>query len=161
LYKQSDCEPGSSVSIVSGYGLDDRTIEVRSRVEAKDFLLTSVSGQALWPTQPPVQWVPEVLSPGLNRDRGVMLTTHPYRVLSSWMSTSYASSPPPPSASVASSGTALETIWLSLSRTNQWTHYLLQLTPCSHTQPQTIQAPVAIIVVEFLTLLRRIREVPP
>jgi hypothetical protein len=32
-------EPGSSVSIVSGYGLDDRTIEVRSPVEAKGFFL--------------------------------------------------------------------------------------------------------------------------
>jgi hypothetical protein len=31
------CEPGSSVSIVSGYGLDDRAIEVRSPAEAKDF----------------------------------------------------------------------------------------------------------------------------
>jgi hypothetical protein len=31
------CEPGSSVSIVSGYGLDDRAIEVRSLAEAKDF----------------------------------------------------------------------------------------------------------------------------
>jgi hypothetical protein len=31
------CEPGSSVSIVLGYGLDDRAIEVRSPAEAKDF----------------------------------------------------------------------------------------------------------------------------
>jgi hypothetical protein len=31
-------EPGSSVSIVSGYGIDDRSIEVRSLAEAKDFL---------------------------------------------------------------------------------------------------------------------------
>jgi hypothetical protein len=31
------CEPGSSVSIVSDYGLDDRGIEVRSPAEAKDF----------------------------------------------------------------------------------------------------------------------------
>jgi hypothetical protein len=31
------CEPGSSVSIVSGCGLDDRAIEVRSLAEAKDF----------------------------------------------------------------------------------------------------------------------------
>jgi hypothetical protein len=31
------CEPGSSVSTVSGYGLDDRAIEVRSPAEAKDF----------------------------------------------------------------------------------------------------------------------------
>jgi hypothetical protein len=30
-------EPGSSVSIVSGYGLDDRAIQVRSPAEAKDF----------------------------------------------------------------------------------------------------------------------------
>jgi hypothetical protein len=28
---------GSSVNIVSGYGLDDRTIEVRSPAEGKDF----------------------------------------------------------------------------------------------------------------------------
>jgi hypothetical protein len=30
-------EPGTSVSIMSGYGLDDRAIEVRSPAEAKDF----------------------------------------------------------------------------------------------------------------------------
>jgi hypothetical protein len=30
-------EPGSSVSMVSGYGLDDRAIEVRSPAEAKAF----------------------------------------------------------------------------------------------------------------------------
>jgi hypothetical protein len=30
-------EPGRSVSIVSGYGLDDRAIEVRSPAGAKDF----------------------------------------------------------------------------------------------------------------------------
>jgi hypothetical protein len=34
-----NCEPGSSVSIVSGYGLDDRAIEVRSPAEAKGFFL--------------------------------------------------------------------------------------------------------------------------
>jgi hypothetical protein len=34
------CERGSSVSIVvSGYGLDDRVIEVRSRAEEKGFFL--------------------------------------------------------------------------------------------------------------------------
>jgi hypothetical protein len=33
----SDSEPGSSVSIVSGYGLDDRAIEVQSPEEAKGF----------------------------------------------------------------------------------------------------------------------------
>jgi hypothetical protein len=30
-------EPGSSVSTVSGYGLDDRAVGVRSPAEAKDF----------------------------------------------------------------------------------------------------------------------------
>jgi hypothetical protein len=38
-YGNEDCEPGSSVSIVSGYGLDDRAIEVRSPAEAKGFFL--------------------------------------------------------------------------------------------------------------------------
>jgi hypothetical protein len=32
-------ELGSSVSILSGYGLDDRAIEVRSPAEAKEFFL--------------------------------------------------------------------------------------------------------------------------
>jgi hypothetical protein len=34
---QSAREPGSSVSIVSGCGLDDRVIEVRSPAKAQDF----------------------------------------------------------------------------------------------------------------------------
>jgi hypothetical protein len=56
---------GSSVSMVSGYGLDDRMIGVRTRQGQRIFPLTSVSRPALRPTQPPVQWVPGVLSPGL------------------------------------------------------------------------------------------------
>jgi hypothetical protein len=36
-----------------------------------------VSRPALGPTQSPVQWVPEVLSPGVKGGRGVTLTTHP------------------------------------------------------------------------------------
>jgi hypothetical protein len=35
-------EPGGSVSIVSGYGLDDRAIKVRSSAEAKDELSTTL-----------------------------------------------------------------------------------------------------------------------
>jgi hypothetical protein len=67
---------GSSGSIVSDYGLGDRAIEVRSL----DFLVASVSRPALRPTQPPVQWVPGVLSPGLKCGRGVTLITLPYLV---------------------------------------------------------------------------------
>jgi hypothetical protein len=50
---------------VSDYGLDDRAIRVRSSAGAKDFPLASVSRPALVSTQPPVQWVPGVLSPGV------------------------------------------------------------------------------------------------
>jgi hypothetical protein len=53
-----------------------------------------VSNQALEPTQPPVQWVPGVLSPGVKRGRDVTLTTHPHLVPRSRRSRSYTSSPP-------------------------------------------------------------------
>jgi hypothetical protein len=61
---------------VSDYGLDDRVIEVRSLTGAGIFLLAPVSRPALRPTQPPIQWVPGVLSPGLKRGQDVTLTTH-------------------------------------------------------------------------------------
>jgi hypothetical protein len=46
------------------------------------------------PTQPPIQWVPGVLSPGVKPGRGVMLTTHPHLVPRLSMSRSYTSSHP-------------------------------------------------------------------
>jgi hypothetical protein len=41
------------------------------------FVFFSVSRPSLRPTQPPVQWVPGVLSPGLKGGRVVTLTTNP------------------------------------------------------------------------------------
>jgi hypothetical protein len=67
------------------------------RQRQRIFLLVSVSRPALGSTQPPVQWiqwVPEVLSPGIKRGRGVMLTTNPHLVPRLRMSRSYTSSPP-------------------------------------------------------------------
>jgi hypothetical protein len=74
---------GSSVSIVSGYEVNDRAIQVQSPTETKDFPLPSVSRPALRPTQLPVQWVPGVLSPGVKSGRGVTLITHPHLAPSS------------------------------------------------------------------------------
>jgi hypothetical protein len=53
------------------------------------FYVAPVSRPALRPTQPPVQWVPGVLHPGLKRGRGVTLTTHPHLVPRSRMSRGY------------------------------------------------------------------------
>jgi hypothetical protein len=83
---------GSSGSIVSDYGLDDRgSIPDRGR---GFFILASASRPALVPTQTPIQWVPGVLSPGIKRGRSVTLTTHPHLVPKLSMSRSYTSSPP-------------------------------------------------------------------
>jgi hypothetical protein len=69
---------GSSGSIVSDYGLDDRVSRFDSRQGQRIFLLAPASRPALRLIQPPIQWVPGVLSPGVKRGRGVTLTTHPH-----------------------------------------------------------------------------------
>jgi hypothetical protein len=61
---------------------------------SKNRLWSRTNRNSLEPTQPPVQWVPGVLSPGVKRGRGVTLTTHPHLVPRPWMSRSYTSSPP-------------------------------------------------------------------
>jgi hypothetical protein len=48
LCKFSYGGPGSSVSIVCGYGLDERAIEVRSPAEAKGFFLLPLCSDQLW-----------------------------------------------------------------------------------------------------------------
>jgi hypothetical protein len=83
---------GSSVSIVSGYRLDDPGLITGRRRES--FSLTSMCRQAVRPIQPPVQWVLGVFSPRVKRGRDVTLTTHPRLVPRLRMSRSYTSSPP-------------------------------------------------------------------
>jgi hypothetical protein len=59
LFSQTSVSPGSrapQVSIVSGYGLDYRAIEVRSPAEAKGFFLYPLCPDRS--SQPPVLWVP-------------------------------------------------------------------------------------------------------
>jgi hypothetical protein len=80
---------GSSRSVVSDYGLDDRAIEVRSPTGAEDFSSSPCVQTGSGPTQPPIQWVPGVL-----RGRGMTLTAHPHLVPRLSMSRSYTSSPP-------------------------------------------------------------------
>jgi hypothetical protein len=79
---------GSSVSIVTDYGLDDRgSIPDRGR----GFFFYSLRPDRLWDPST-VQWVPGVLFSGVKRGRGVMLTTHPHLVPRLSMSRSYTSS---------------------------------------------------------------------
>jgi hypothetical protein len=83
---------GSLISAVSDYGLDDRgSIPGRGQ---RIFLLVSASRPALWPTQPPIQWVPVAPSRGVKGGRGVTLTTHSHLVPRSRMSRSYTFFPP-------------------------------------------------------------------
>jgi hypothetical protein len=56
----------SAVGIVSGYGLQDREAEVLVPVGSRIF--STSSRPAVEPTQPPIQWVPEVTRPGREAD---------------------------------------------------------------------------------------------
>jgi hypothetical protein len=94
IISKSNCiSVGSSVSIVSGYGLDDRAIEVRSPAGAKDFSSSPCvqTGSGAHPAS--CTMGTGASSPGLKRGRGVTLTTHPHLVPRLSMSRSYTSSP--------------------------------------------------------------------
>jgi hypothetical protein len=84
---------GSSVSIESDYGLDDRVIGVRSPAGAKDLSsnLCVQTGSGVHPA--PCTMGTEGPFPGAKRGQGVTLTTHPHLVPRSRMSRSYTSSP--------------------------------------------------------------------
>jgi hypothetical protein len=87
-------EPGSSVSTVSDYGLDDREIGFRSPAGAKDFSsnLCVQTGSEVRPASCTMGTGSPF--PGAKRGRGVTLTTHLHLVPKSRMSRSYTSSPP-------------------------------------------------------------------
>jgi hypothetical protein len=96
-------EPGSSGSIVSGYGLDYRG-SISGRGE-RIFLLASVSIPTLGPTQSPVQWVPGDPFPRVKARPGRDADHSPHLVPGSRMSRSCTSSPP--KRPVACSGTVI------------------------------------------------------
>jgi hypothetical protein len=74
---------------VSGYGLEDRAIEVRYPAEAKDFF-SSLCVQTGSETHPASCTMSTGgFSPGVKHGRGVTLTTHPHLVPRSRMSRSY------------------------------------------------------------------------
>jgi hypothetical protein len=89
-----DGEPGSSGSIVSDYGLDDRAIGVRSLAVAKDFssILCVQTGSGAHPASFPMGT--GGLSPGVKARPGCDADHSPPLVPRSWMSKTYISSPP-------------------------------------------------------------------
>jgi hypothetical protein len=74
-------------------GLDDWAIGVRSPAGAEDFSssLCVQTGSEAHPAS--CTMGTGILSPGVKRGRGVMLTIHAHLVPRSWMSRSYTSSP--------------------------------------------------------------------
>jgi hypothetical protein len=62
--------------------------------KTKEQILMKFGIESYTTTQPPIQWVPGVLSPGVKSGRGMTLTTRPHLVPRLRMSRSYISSPP-------------------------------------------------------------------
>jgi hypothetical protein len=84
-------EPGSSVSIVSGYGLDERTIEFRPPAEAKGFFLCVQTGSGAHPASCTMGFGGPF--PGAKERPGRDADDSPHLVPRSRMSRSYTSSP--------------------------------------------------------------------
>jgi hypothetical protein len=57
----------SAVGIATGYGLDERGVGVRVSVGSRIFSSPRRPDRALGSTQPPIKWVPGVLSLGVKR----------------------------------------------------------------------------------------------
>jgi hypothetical protein len=82
-------EPEYLSGIALGYGLDDRGFESRQGLG----IFSTASRPALWPTQPPTQWVSGALSLGVKRQGSEVDHSPPSRaeVKNAW---SYNSTPP-------------------------------------------------------------------
>jgi hypothetical protein len=78
LYIDRSMSRCSPVSIVSGYGLDNRGIGVQSPAKAKGFFLEPLCPDRFWgpPSLLSNGYRVGVLSPGLKHSQGVTLTTH-------------------------------------------------------------------------------------
>jgi hypothetical protein len=94
LYIIDQRSRGSSVSIVSDYGLDEREIRVRSLAGTKEFSsnLCVQTGSGAHPA--PCTKDTGCPFPGAKRGLGMTLNTHPHLVPRSRMSRGYTSSPP-------------------------------------------------------------------
>jgi len=73
------CGPGSSVGVVTDYGLDGPGSNPGGDEIFRPFR------PALWPTQPPYTMGTGSF-PGVKCGKGVLLTTHPHLVPRSWKS---------------------------------------------------------------------------
>jgi hypothetical protein len=108
------CKPAgylkSVLCLATGWTTERSRFDTRQSMRISP--LVSVSRPAVGPTQPHVQWVPGVLSPGIKRGRSVTLTTHPHLVPRSRMSRCY--TPLHPRALVARSVTAYVTLGIVL-----------------------------------------------
>jgi hypothetical protein len=87
-------EPGSSVRIVSGYGLDNQAIGFDPWQKQKTFPLASVYRLALGPTQPSCTKGTMGPFPRANARPGNDADNSPHLVLRSRMSRRYTSYPP-------------------------------------------------------------------